>query len=56
MRDMAKPVGKTGRIFKAALFAKAARKAGIADAAFCKAILQVMLGQADDLGERDLAF
>ena len=48
--DMAKLVPKTGRVFKAALFAKAARKAGITDAALCKAILQVMQGQADDLG------
>ena len=39
---MTKPVRKTGRIFKAALFAKVARKAGITDAALCKAIRQVM--------------
>ena len=38
------------RAFKAAGFAKAARKAWITDAALCKAIAQVMAGQADDLG------
>jgi hypothetical protein len=43
-------VRKTGRIFKTALFAKSARKGGIADAVLCKAIQRVMQGQADDLG------
>ena len=38
------------RAFKAAGFAKAARKAGITDTVLCKAIAQVMAGQADDLG------
>jgi hypothetical protein len=38
------------RIFKSAWFAKAARKARISDAVLCKAIAQVMAGQADDLG------
>lgn len=38
------------RTFKTAWFAKAARKARIADAELCKAIAQVMMGQADDLG------
>lgn len=38
------------RAFKSAWFAKAARKAKIADAELCKAITQVMAGQADDLG------
>lgn len=38
------------RAFKSAGFARAARKAKIADAALCKAIVQVMAGQADDLG------
>jgi hypothetical protein len=38
------------RAFKAAWFAKAARMAKISDAALCKAIAQVMAGQADDLG------
>ena len=40
----------TGRAFKFALFAKAARKAGIDDGELVKAIAQVMAGQADDLG------
>ena len=38
------------RTFKTAWFAKAARKARIADAELCAAIKQVRLGQADDLG------
>jgi hypothetical protein len=38
------------RVFKSAWFAKAARKARISDAMLCKAIAQVMAGQADDLG------
>jgi hypothetical protein len=38
------------RVFKTAWFAKAARKALIADVELCSAIRQVMLGQADDLG------
>ena len=38
------------RAFKAAWFARAAKKARIGDAALCKAIVQVMAGQADDLG------
>ena len=38
------------RTFKSAWFAKAARKAKISDAALCKAIAQVIAGQADDLG------
>ena len=38
------------RAFKAAGFAKAARKAGITDKVLCKAIAEVMAGQADDLG------
>ena len=38
------------RAFKAAWFARAAKKARIGDAALCKAITQVMAGQADDLG------
>lgn len=40
----------SARVFKSAWFAKAARKAKIADAELCKAIAQVMAGQADDLG------
>ncbi|MCW5255820.1 type II toxin-antitoxin system RelE/ParE family toxin [Verminephrobacter aporrectodeae] len=38
------------RVFKTAWFSKAARKAHIADAELCKAIRQVVRGQADDLG------
>jgi hypothetical protein len=38
------------RVFKSAWFARAARKARIADAELCKAIAEVMAGQADDLG------
>lgn len=50
LHDMAGPAGKTEQIFKTAWFAKAARKAHIADDELCFAIRQVMLGQADDLG------
>jgi len=39
-----------GRVFKTAWFAKAARKAKIADAELCSAIWQAMRGLADDLG------
>ena len=45
---MSEPTGP--RAFKSAWFAKAARKAKISDTALCKAIAQVMAGQADDLG------
>jgi hypothetical protein len=38
------------RAFKTAWFAKAAKKARISDKALCRAIQQVSLGQADDLG------
>lgn len=38
------------RVFKSAWFARAARKVRITDATLCKAIAQVMAGQADDLG------
>jgi len=38
------------RAFKSAWFARAAKKAKVSDAALCKAIVQVMAGQADDLG------
>ena len=38
------------RAFKSAWFARAAKKAKISDAVLCKAIAQVMAGQADDLG------
>ena len=47
---MASRAGKRERVFKTAWFARAARKARIADAELCSAIRQVMLGQADDLG------
>ena len=40
----------TEKIFKVAWFAKAAKKAHIADEELCEAIKDVMLGQADDLG------
>ena len=40
----------TGRAFKSAWFAKAAKKARIDDGELLKAIAQVMAGQADDLG------
>lgn len=42
--------GPQSRVFKTAWFAKAARKARIADRELCEAIAQVSLGQADDLG------
>jgi hypothetical protein len=38
------------RTFKTAWFDKAAGKRGILDAELCRAIDEVMLGQADDLG------
>ena len=38
------------RVFKTAWFAKAAKKMRIRDDELCKAIAQVMVGQADDLG------
>jgi hypothetical protein len=38
------------RTFKTAWFAKASKKARISDKVLCKAIQQVTLGQADDLG------
>lgn len=40
----------TPRAFKTAWFAKAARKARIADIELCEALEDVMRGQADDLG------
>lgn len=40
----------SSRIFKTAWFAKEARKAKLTDGDLCKAIRQVMQGQADDLG------
>jgi hypothetical protein len=47
---MTEPAQQTSRTFKTASFAKLARKAEIEDAKLCKAIKQVMNGQADDLG------
>jgi len=41
---------KPDRVFKTAWFTKQARKAKIAGDELCRAIRQVMLGQADDLG------
>ncbi|WP_212377125.1 type II toxin-antitoxin system RelE/ParE family toxin [Acetobacter persici] len=38
------------RVFKTRWFSKAARKALITDEELCKAIAEVMKGQADDLG------
>ena len=47
---MGSNAGPVERVFKTAWFAKASRKAKISDAELCRAIAQVMLGQADDLG------
>ena len=44
------PTSAAGRVYKTALFSKAARKAHIADRELCEAIRQVMNGQAVDLG------
>lgn len=49
-RDMINSARKTWRVFKTAWFARAAKKANIKDVELCEAILQVMKGQADDLG------
>lgn len=38
------------RAFKTGWFARAAKKARLSDAMLCKAMAQVMAGQADDLG------
>jgi hypothetical protein len=40
----------SSRVFKTSWFAKAARKALIEDRELCRAIYEVMKGQADDLG------
>jgi len=50
LTQVANPAMKSERVFKTAWFAKAARKAHIRDAELSAAIMQVMLGQADDLG------
>jgi hypothetical protein len=47
---MAEGGAKSSRIFKTAWFAKAAKKAKIADDTLCEAARQITLGQADDLG------
>ena len=47
---MGSNAGPAERVFKTAWFSKASKKAKIPDAELCKAIAQVMLGQADDLG------
>ncbi len=38
------------RVFKTTWFTRAARKARIDDVALCQAVVQTVLGQADDLG------
>lgn len=45
---MANPA--SSRVFKSAWFARAAKKVRITDDELCKAIAEVMAGQADDLG------
>lgn len=54
MKELPKPVGAKpvglDRVFKTAWFAKEVRKAKITDEELCRAISQVMQGQADDLG------
>ena len=47
---MSKGKGLSVRVFKAALFSKAARKAHINDVELCVAIREAMQGQVDDLG------
>ena len=47
---MPAPLPRTGRFFKTAWFAKAARKAHIREDELCENIRQMMKGQADDLG------
>lgn len=44
------PATRKQRVFKTARFSKSASKAGISDQELCKAINEVLLGQADDLG------
>lgn|GEM_PF-5075560 len=48
--SMTQTVRLSSRIFKTAWFTKVARKARIHDDELCKAIAQVIGGQADDLG------
>ena len=47
---MAKSSANPVRTFKTSWFAKAARKVHITDDDLCSAILQIAIGQADDLG------
>jgi hypothetical protein len=47
---MANSADRAERVFKTAWFSKASKKARISDTELCRAIAQVMLGQADDLG------
>ena len=44
------PEAQAPRLFKTEWFAKNAKKAGITHAELCKAIRQILKGQADDLG------
>jgi hypothetical protein len=44
------PLKPSPRVFKTAWFAKAAKKARIADSELCAAIREVLHGQVDDLG------
>jgi hypothetical protein len=44
------PATRKQRVFKTAKFSKSASKAGISDQELCKAINEVLLGQADNLG------
>ncbi|HUB17035.1 MAG TPA: type II toxin-antitoxin system RelE/ParE family toxin [Acidobacteriaceae bacterium] len=44
------PEAQRNRTFRTAWFTRAARKAHISDEELCTAILQVIAGQADDLG------
>jgi hypothetical protein len=47
---MSEPSTVRLRVFKTAWFSKAAKKAGIEDAALCAAVRQAIRGQAVDLG------
>jgi hypothetical protein len=48
---MASHAVQSNRVFKTAWFSKAPKKAHITDDELCSAIRQVILGQADDLGD-----
>lgn len=47
---MADRAAKANRVFKSAWFVKAAKKARIGDKELCEAVVEVMKGQAVDLG------